>query len=195
MTALRTIATALLAASLLPINALAREELAEVGRPAPSFRLPVYNVKPVGSSALGLDQYVGPSARDKEAKVVLLSFMASFCAPCKKEMPWLQALQERLRGEGLRVVMISIDKEPEGQKKIEGLIEENGITYPVLKDRFNLVARRWLGSQSPLPSVFLVGKDGAVIASHKGYSEEITQTLEAEVKAALGASQVAKQVP
>ena len=111
---------------------------------------------------VGLDRYVGADATDKDAKVVLLSFMASFCAPCKKEMPYLQSLHERTRTSGLRVVSVSIDTEPDGQKIIDELIEKNKVTYPVLKDRFNLVARRWLGNQSPLPSVFLVSPDGTV---------------------------------
>ncbi|MGA9525089.1 MAG: TlpA disulfide reductase family protein, partial [Myxococcaceae bacterium] len=129
------------------------EDVAEDGKPAPMFRLPVYNSKPVGASVVGLDRFVGADAKDKDTRVVLLSFMASFCAPCKKEMPWLQQLHERLGPKGLRVVMVSIDSEPEGQKIIDELIAKNRVTYPVLKDRFNLVARRYLGAQSPLPSV------------------------------------------
>ncbi len=72
------------------------------------FRLPVYNAKALdGLTAVGLDRYVGPDAVDKKAKVVLLSFMASFCGPCKKEMPYLESLHEKYgakepaRGDGL----------------------------------------------------------------------------------------------
>jgi thiol-disulfide isomerase/thioredoxin len=161
------------------------EELAQNGGPAPMFRLPVYNPKPVGATVVGLDRYVGADACDKNARLVLLSFMASYCEPCKKEMPWLQQLHEKLGPKGLRVVMVSIDAEPEGQKIISELIAKNGVTFPVLKDRFNLVARRWLGAQSPLPSVFLVKPDGTVATSHKGYSEDIAKSLDAEIAAVL----------
>jgi thiol-disulfide isomerase/thioredoxin len=163
------------------------QDLPEPGKPAQMFRLPVYNVEPVGQSLLGLEQYVGRAPKDKEARVVLLSFMASFCAPCKKEMPWLQALHQQHKGKGLRVVMVAIDKEPEGQKIIEELIAQNQITYPVLKDRYNVVALRWLGKKTLLPSVFLVSPDGTVLSSHRGYSEESLKALEAEVLAAVGA--------
>jgi cytochrome c biogenesis protein CcmG, thiol:disulfide interchange protein DsbE len=162
------------------------EELAEVGRPAPIFRLPVYNAQAVGLNTVGIDRFIGPDAPDKQVKVVLLSFMASFCAPCKKEMPWLQALHERYSGEGLRVVMVSIDTEPEGQKIVSDLIAEHNVTYPVLKDRFNLVARRWLGQKSPLPSVFLVAPDARIGKVLRGYSEEVTADLQREVEKALG---------
>lgn len=162
------------------------EQLAEVGKAGPSFRLPVYNAEPVGARVLGLDRYLGVNAAEKDVKVVLLSFMASFCAPCKKEMPWLQKLHERYREAGLRVVMVSIDSEPEGQKIIDELIALNSVTFPVLKDRFNLVARRWLGAKSPLPSAFLIGSDGLVKTVHRGYSEEVGTLLANEIEASLG---------
>jgi thiol-disulfide isomerase/thioredoxin len=169
-----------------PAAALADDELAAVDHPAPMFRLPVYNAKPVGQSVVGLDRYVGPDATEKDVKVVLLSFMASFCAPCKREMPYLEALHERYKDFGLRVVSVSIDTEPEGQKIIDELIEQNKVTYPVLKDRFNLVARRWLGNQSPLPSVFLVRPDATVSQVHRGYNQDIGVVLAAEIESALG---------
>ncbi|MBI3182903.1 MAG: TlpA family protein disulfide reductase [Myxococcales bacterium] len=168
----------------LPAPALA-EEVAAIDKPAPMFRLPVYNAKATGAAADGLHRYVGPDAEDKGAKVLLLSFMASFCKPCKKEMPYLQSLYERRRTEGLRVLMVSIDTEPEGQKAVQELIEQNQVTFPVLKDRFNLVARRWLGPKSPLPSVFIVRPDGTVAAVHRGYSEGTIEAIAAAVERAL----------
>ncbi|MHB8876416.1 MAG: TlpA disulfide reductase family protein, partial [Myxococcaceae bacterium] len=166
--------------------AWADDDLAAVNKPAPMFRLPVYNQKAVGSGVVGLDKFVGPDSSDKATKVVLMSFMASFCAPCKKEMPYLQSLHDKYKDFGLRVVMVSIDTEPEGQKIVDELIETNKVTFPVLKDRFNLVARRYLGTQSPLPSVFMVKPDGVVSAVHRGYDEEASLLLASEVQAALG---------
>jgi peroxiredoxin len=164
----------------------AQDELADVDKVAPMFRLPLYNGKAVGSAALGLDKFVGPDATDKNVKMVLLSFMASFCKPCKKEMPYLEQLHERYKDFGLRVVSVSIDTEEAGQKEIDDLIAQNRVTYPVLKDRFNLVARRWLGSQSPLPSVFLVRPDGTIAKIHRGYNQEASVLLASEVETALG---------
>lgn len=175
--------------------ALADDELAAVGRPAPMFRLPVYNAKPVGSTVLGLDKFVGADAADRDAKVVLLSFMASWCEPCKKEMPYLQLMHDRYRDFGLRVVMVSIDTEPDGQKLIDGMIDQHKVTFPVLKDRFNLVARRWLGNQSPLPSLFMVKPDGAVSVVHRGYNQEISALLAKEIEGSLGIKRSAPPPP
>jgi len=166
--------------------AAAQEDLAEVDKAAPIFRLPAYNAQAVGSSVVALDKLVGPDATEKDVKVVLLSFMASFCAPCKKEMPYLQMLHEKYKDFGLRVVSVSIDTEPEGQKIVEDLIAQNKVTYPVLKDRFNLVARRWLGTKSPLPSVFMVRPDGTVSFVHRGYNQEASDVFAEQIEKALG---------
>jgi thiol-disulfide isomerase/thioredoxin len=167
-------------------GAAAQEDLAAEGKPAPIFRLPVYNAQAVGSSVVALDKFVGPDATEPGVKVVLLSFMASFCAPCKKEMPYLQMLHQKYKDFGLRVVSVSIDTEPDGQKIIEDLIAQNKVTYPVLKDRFNLVARRWLGTQSPLPSVFMVKPDGMVSFVHRGYNQEASEVFATQIENALG---------
>ncbi len=173
--------------------ALAQEELAAVDKPAPMFRLPVYNAKQAGATVVGLDRYVGAEPQEPGVRTVLLSFMASFCGPCKKEMPYLQQLHDRYKDFGLRVVMVSIDTEAEGQAKIDELIAANKVTFPVLKDRFNLVARRWLGNQSPLPSVFFIRPDGTVATINRGYSEEGSALLQKEVERALGIKRDAKQ--
>lgn len=183
---MKQLACAALAALCLALPARADDDLAAVDKPAPMFRLPVYNSAAVGSTFVGLDRYVGPDATDNNVKVVLLSFMASFCGPCKKEMPYLESLHEKYKDFGLRVVMVSIDTEPEGQAKIDALIAANHVTFPVLKDRFNLVARRWLGAQSPLPSVFMVKPDGVVSLVHRGYNEEASALFAKEIEAALG---------
>ena len=164
----------------------ADEELAAVDQPAPRFRLPVYNPQANAPALIGLDRFVGPAPQEPGVKAVLLSFMASFCTPCQKELPYLQQLQSRYQAAGLRVVSVAIDTDAGGQQKVADLIAKDQITFPVLKDRFRLVARRWLGSQSPLPSVFLIRPDGTIATLHRGYDEKTSALLASEVRAALG---------
>lgn len=166
--------------------ALADDELPEIGKAAPTFRLPVYNGAAFGAPVVGIDRFVGPDAQEKDVKVLLISFMASFCGPCKKEMPYLESLYEQYKDFGFRVMMVSIDTDPEGQAKIDELIAQNKVKFPILKDRFNLVARRWLGSQSPLPSVFMVKPDGVVSMVHRGYNQEASELFAHEIEASLG---------
>ncbi|MFL5321688.1 MAG: TlpA disulfide reductase family protein [Myxococcaceae bacterium] len=189
---------AALAASVLTLSsvALADEGLATEGKTIDgfNFRLPVYNADKVGSTVVGLDKYVGPDASDKNTKILLLSFMASFCGPCKKEMPYLESLHEKYKDKGLRIVMVSIDTEVEGQKKIDELIAMNKVTFPVLKDRFNLAARRWLGSKTPLPSVFLIKPDGTIQTVHRGYNAEASELFASAIEQAIGVKAEAKTV-
>ena len=176
-----------LAAALGALPAFAQgQPLPEPGKPALNFRLKAYNPEPKAPFMMGPEQYVGPRAKDHETKILLLSFSASFCEPCKKEMPWLEALYQKYRDQGLRVLMVSIDNEEEGMKAMEALISEHKVTYPVLKDWSQVVAMRWLGRKFPLPSVFLVGPDNVVKAAHRGYDEATLKALESEVQAALG---------
>lgn len=162
------------------------EDLAEVNKPAPTFRLPVYNPKEFGETSVAIDAYTGFEATDKKTKLLVVSFMASFCGPCKKEMPYLQTLHEKHKDAGLRIMMVAIDSDPEGQAKVEELIALNKVTFPVAKDRFNIVARRWLGTQSPLPSLFFVKPDGTISSVHRGYSQDGAEVLAQEIGQALG---------
>jgi thiol-disulfide isomerase/thioredoxin len=171
------------------------EELAEVNRPVPNFRLPVYNPKEFGQPSVGTDNFVGLESKDRATKSMLVSFMASFCGPCKKEMPVLQKLHEKYKDQGLRVMLVAIDTEPEGQQKVADLLVENKVTFPVAKDRFNIVARRWLGSKSPLPSLFMVRPDGTVSSVHRGYSQDGAVLLEQEVASSLGLPPPAPPAP
>ena len=66
------------------------------------------------------------------------------------------------------------------------LVAENRVTFPVAKDRFNIVARRWLGAQSPLPSLFFVRTDGTIASVHRGYSQDGALVLAEEIEKVLG---------
>jgi hypothetical protein len=76
------------------------------------------------------------------------------------------------------------------------MTDRAGAAYPVLSDRFNFLARRYLGEQSPLPSVFLVGRDGNILRIERGYGKDASTFLLAEVQKALGiSSPTAKAAP
>lgn len=171
---------------LLPPVAQAEGRPVAEGEEAPMFRLPVYARSGSADFRVSLDRWVGHDRSDEAVKGLLVSFMASFCSPCKKELPYLQSLQERYGSRGLRILSVAIDRSPEGQKEIDALISKHRLTFPVAKDRYNLVARRWLGAATPLPSVFLVKADGTVWKVHRGYSEDAARLLDAEVGELLG---------
>ncbi len=187
MTGMGRASAACLLSLLVPALAAGDEEVA-VGLPAPAFTLRTMNPEACGLTVVSLDRYVGPEAEDPQARVVLLSFFASWCEPCKKEMPYLQQLQEMYRNQGLRVLSVSIDREEPGLSRARQMAAAAKVTFPVLSDRFNFLARRYLGEQSPLPSVFLVGRDGNILRIERGYGKDASTFLLAEVQKALGIS-------
>lgn len=180
---MRHLAAALLLLAAAPV--LAEDEVG-VGLPAPGFSLKTLNADVTGSPWFRLDQFVGEEPDDAQARVVLLSFFASWCGPCKKELPFLVQLDGMYRDQGLRVVSISVDREEPGIEAARRMAADARVRHPVLSDRFNVLARRYLGDQSPLPSVFLVGRDGNVLLIEKGYARDASAFLLGEVQKALG---------
>lgn len=156
--------------------------LPEVGSQAPGFTLPLYNAK-VASGLEGASRLSLASLLERPGtRLVVVGFMASHCGPCWKELPVLQSLQQRHGAAGLQIVWVAIDAEPEGQRKVEARVTEKKVSFPVLKDRFQLVVRRWLGPTSPLPSLFLVTPDGRIAGVRRGYAEGSERDLERELQ-------------
>jgi thiol-disulfide isomerase/thioredoxin len=176
---------AALLAVLVASPAAADEEIA-LGRPAPAFTLRALNPEVAGAPMVSLDRYVGPEAEDAAAKLVLLTFFASWCEPCARELPLLVQLDRRYRAAGLRVLAVSIDREEPEIDAARRLTEAANVAYPVLSDRFNFLARRYLGEQAPLPSVFLVREDGTLARIERGYAKDGSAFLVAAVEAELG---------
>jgi thiol-disulfide isomerase/thioredoxin len=174
-------AVALLAA----LPAAAEEEIG-IGLPAPTFSLRTMNPETAGTSWIALDRFVGEEPEDPGSKAVLMTFFASWCEPCRREMPLLVQLDRMYRDQGLRVIGVCIDKEEAGIEAAKKLVLEKKVTYPVLSDRFNFLARRYLGEQAPLPSVFLIRRDGTIAKIERGYSKDASAFLVGEVQEVLG---------
>lgn len=170
----------------LALPAAAQEEEVAEGLPAPSFSLRTLNPEASGASWVALDKYVGEEAEDPSAKAVVVSFFASWCDPCKREMPFLVQLDRMYREQGLRVLSVDIDREEAGIAAAKKLVTAAKVVHPVLSDRFNFLARRYLGEQAPLPSVFIVRRDGTIAKIERGYAKDASAFLLAEVQSALG---------
>lgn len=188
MDRMRLLGLSLLSCALLAGAARAEDDLPGEGHPAPVFQLRALNPEVSGAAFVSLERFAGEEPEDPESRAVLLSFFASWCAPCQKEMPYLQQLHQMYRDQGLRVISVSIDREEEGLALARKQIGAARVTYPVLSDRYNLLARRYLGESSPLPSVFLIRRDGTIARIERGYGKEVESFLLAEVQQALGLS-------
>jgi thiol-disulfide isomerase/thioredoxin len=137
-------------------------------RPDPARTLAVV-VPPAGpASDFVLLDLAGRPVRLAElrGRVVLLNFWATWCAPCREEMPALEALARELGGQGLVVLTVNFEEAPE---TVRTFVREVGLTLPVLLDADGAVARRY--RVTALPASFLVARDGALVGSVLGYRD------------------------
>jgi thiol-disulfide isomerase/thioredoxin len=134
--------------------------------PAPDFKL-----KELAGKELTLEAFRG--------KVILLNFWATWCGPCRAEIPELVALQNRYK-DRLQIVGLVVDDDDE--KEIRKVIESEGINYPVaLADTETRFA---YGGIAALPTVFVINAEGRVMQKHVGLFNPAL--YEAEVRALLG---------
>ncbi len=156
------------------------------GLPAPAFSLRTLNPEASGETWVALDWFVGEEPEDPGARVVVISFFASRCEPCRRELPLLVQLDRAYRDHGLRVLGVNIDQESAGIGAARRMIAAAKVAYPVLSDRLNFLARRYLGDGAPLPSLFLVRRDGTIVRIERGDATGASRFLLGDVQAALG---------
>jgi peroxiredoxin len=108
------------------------------------------------------------SARFREVQrknVVLLNFWATWCPPCRKEMPAMEQLYQAYRDRGLIVIAVSQDQAP--LATVRSFAEELKLTFPVWHDRDGLVGRQY--SIPGVPASYLIGADGRI--AYRVYGE------------------------
>lgn len=156
------------------------------GTAAPQFMLPVVN-EFAGGKKWGPAKWTGapdPKSTEAPKKLVIMSFFATYCDPCKKEMPELARLYDAYKDQGLGVMLVSIDKGDEQKQQIIDLAKQNNVAFPVMHDRFQVVARRYFAER--LPYMLMLDGSGTVTNVHVGYTDEVKASLENEVRAGLG---------
>jgi thiol-disulfide isomerase/thioredoxin len=156
------------------------------GDDAPLFSGVLHNPDAAGVQRIDVASMVGAEAdADQQKKAVLISFFATWCKPCKKEMPFLEQLYTEYKQKGLQIVSVAIDKDEATWPEIGELVKKNHVTYPIVKDRYNLIARQYLGDKTAMPSVFIIDKDGKVVLVKQGYTNDAAEFLKVEVERAL----------
>ena len=124
-------------------------------------------------SATALEGGDAVSLADLRGEVVLLNTWATWCAPCKTEMPWLQLLNERYGAQGLQVIGVSIDRAGKDDAA-RSFADDLGVTFPIWRDASNHFARTF--ETTGVPETLLIGRDGAVLHRWKGALTEENQT-------------------
>lgn len=136
-----------LAVAVLPLLAAS----GQFGQPAPDFSLQSFSGEQVSLS-------------DHQGDVVMINFWATWCGPCRQEMPILDELYSRYERAGFQLLGVNIDDEPQRAKD---MIAELGVSFPVLFDNTKEVSE--LYSVQAMPVSVMVDREGKVRYVHHGY--------------------------
>jgi peroxiredoxin len=146
------------------------------GREAPDFELK--------------DVATGKSVKlsDYKGKAVLLNFWATWCPPCKVEIPWFVDLQKQYGPDGLAIVGVAMDDASE--QDISKFAQDMGINYPVLLGTDKVGAA--YGGVEGLPTTFYIGRDGKIVDRVAGLRSH--REIESNIKAALAQGGTVAQI-
>ena len=127
--------------------------LAEAGSRRPDFRL------------IDLDGVVR-EVREWDGRVLVVNFWATWCPPCRREIPGFIALQEQYAERGLQFVGIAIDE----QAAVADLVRELGVNYPILMGQADAMelGRRFGNTLGALPYTVIVDREGIVVFAKRG---------------------------
>ena len=144
----------------------------------PSSKTPEGSVKapPLSGPLLGGGR---ASLSDYAGKVVLVDFWATWCDPCREEIPDLVALHKKLSKDGFLVLGVSMDEE--GESAVKRFTAKQPIPYPVLLNGSERAPAGW--SAPGLPTAYLVGRDGSVL--RRWYGGKDISDVERDARAAM----------
>lgn len=133
------------------------------GTPAPALTAPRLDGAPFDLAA-------------QRGKLVLIDFWASWCEPCRRELPALEALHREHASAGLVVVGVSVDEQ---QADAEAFLRQVQLSFPVVFDADRAIGRAW--SPPKMPSVYLIERDGTIARVFAGEAPGQLDELRAEV--------------
>jgi thiol-disulfide isomerase/thioredoxin len=124
---------------------------------------------------------------DLRGHAVLLNFWATWCSPCKIEMPWFIELQKQYAGQGLQVVGVAMDDA--SKEDIAKFAKDMGVNYPILIGKESVGDQ--YGGVPALPETFFIGRDGKLIDKIIGLKGK--NEIEDDIKKALNTQPAAAQ--
>jgi len=145
------------------------------GTPAPDFELKILDAN---GKTLKLSELKG--------KAVLMNFWATWCEPCKIEMPWLVDLQKKYGSQGLQIVGIAMDDTDE--KTISSFAHKMGVNYPIVIGT-EKVADLY-GGIDGMPTLFFVDRSGKIVDHELGLRG--MDVIEGNIKKSLGQTEASR---
>jgi peroxiredoxin len=148
----------------------AAEEPAEVNvKPlAQRQSAPKFELKDADGKTVTPEEYKG--------RVLLLNFWATWCVPCKAEIPWFQEFEHTYKDKGFAILGVSMDEE--GWGTVKPYVAERKITYRMVIGNEEVSTR--YGGIDSLPTTFIIDKEGKIAAIHTGLVSKATYQKEIE---------------
>lgn len=109
----------------------------------------------------------------KQKKAILINFWATWCPPCREEIPGLIKLQETLKDRSFTILGVDVG---ESQKKVSSFAEKSGINYPVVLDSEMKVSESY--AVFGIPTTFLVSSDGKILGEYHGFTKQLVADTE-----------------
>jgi thiol-disulfide isomerase/thioredoxin len=123
-------------------------------------------------STLNLDNYHG--------QVVLLDFWASWCVPCRRSFPWMNRMQQKYGEQGLVIIGVNMDA---NAGDAEAFLRDYPAQFTIVADPKGELAKRF--EVEAMPSSYVLGRDGAVVATHMGFQVKKTDEYEEQIRQVL----------
>jgi len=117
---------------------------------------------------------------EHEGKVVVVDFWASWCVPCRRSFPWLNAMQKRYADDGLVIIGVNVDND---EQDARGFLRDYPPQFRIAWDRDKSLARRF--EVIAMPSSYVIGRDGDILATHLGFKVKKQDDYEAAIRQAL----------
>jgi peroxiredoxin len=135
------------------------DQLRSAGLDIPTKELAAadFTLKSVFGGSVSLSSFRG--------KVVLLSFWATWCGPCKQEMPAMQKLYDKMKSRGLVIVAVDVGEDTE---TVAAFLKKAGYTFPVLLDSTGAIAGTSLYAASAIPTNYLIDRKGNIVGRKIG---------------------------
>ena len=116
---------------------------------------------------------------DMKGKVRLVDFWATWCPPCREEIPGFISLQKKYQAKGLEIIGVSVDRG--GPAVVNAFVKENGINYTSLMS--DAATETAYGGIRSIPTTFLIDREGNIVKKYLGARP--TEEFEADIKALL----------